>query len=170
MLIFYCKTVNFHPLYVIHKLQSSKRSWERERARHSMILMHSIDVVHSSKYSEYLTSKKNCESFNFYFYCRTITERRIPWKGNLCYKWTYFLCVKLPNEKWRKKRFQGLHTFKIHLPFFIHLFFSRYGNSNIYREIIAVISIKLFSLHSVDICLMNFFHINKNSTRYAEAR
>lgn len=91
-----------HPQTTI--IKSKTIEWVRERERHSMILMHSIDVVHSiSKYSKYLTSKKGlCESFNFNFYCRTITERRIPWKGNLCFKWTYFLCVKLPSEKGSK--------------------------------------------------------------------
>lgn len=134
---------------------------ERERERHSMILMHSIDVVHSNKYKN-LTSKKGCESFNFYFYCRTITERRIPWKGKFMLQVNIFFMCKIAEWKMKKR----VVIFEI---FFKSIYLSLW-KTTIFREIIAVISIKLFSLHSVDIYLMNFFHINKNSTRYAEAR
>lgn len=74
MLIFYCKTVNFHSLYVIctHKLQSSNRI-DRKKERESIILKQ----LHSNKSKKIFDLKKgtDCESFNFYFYCWTITAQ-----------------------------------------------------------------------------------------------
>lgn len=87
-----------------------KRSWERER--------HSMWCIATSTKTIF-DLKKGCESFNFYFYCRTITERRIPWKGNLCCEWTDFLCVKLQSEKWKKKVARG-----VCLKLFLNVIFS----------------------------------------------